>query len=387
MDTQDKVYRKLQQHLDRQPIGFPATRSGAELRVLKHLFSPREAAVAARLSYRPQPLDVLFAASGDLVDSPEELAAILDSIQRKGGIETVEQNNATCYCNSPLVVGMYEMQVGRLTPEFIRDFKDYSSTREFGISFLGSEVPQMRIIPVSRSIHPQQSISSYDEIRAIMAVNPGPFAVMDCICRKKSALAGSPCAVTDREETCLGMGSVVETVIKSGSGREISRSDALAILEENQKQGLVLQPSNTEAVEFICSCCGCCCGMLSIHKSLPKPNDFWASNFYAAVDGGACIGCGICEKRCHVGAVKLPGKKEAAVVDLNRCLGCGVCVPTCPEEAIALVKKPVETVPPKTRHDLHEKIMARKKGKLGKVKLTGKLLVDTLTTGQGTLLK
>ena len=38
----DKIYRELQKHLDRQPIGFPATKSGVELKILTRLFTPRQ---------------------------------------------------------------------------------------------------------------------------------------------------------------------------------------------------------------------------------------------------------------------------------------------------------------------------------------------------------
>ncbi|MEE9379559.1 MAG: hypothetical protein V3V33_16155 [Candidatus Lokiarchaeia archaeon] len=34
-----KIYRKLQEHLDRLPIGFPSTKSGVELKLLKYLFN------------------------------------------------------------------------------------------------------------------------------------------------------------------------------------------------------------------------------------------------------------------------------------------------------------------------------------------------------------
>ena len=34
------IYRKLQQHLDKMPVGFPSVKSGADIRVLKHLFTP-----------------------------------------------------------------------------------------------------------------------------------------------------------------------------------------------------------------------------------------------------------------------------------------------------------------------------------------------------------
>ena len=127
--------------------------------------------------------------------------------------------------------------------------------------------------------------------------------------------------------------------------------------------------------------------MLSIHKSLPKPLDFWVSNFYAVVDADACNGCGICQKRCQVGAIRVAAKKQPAVVNLDRCIGCGVCVPGCPQNAITLQKKPSEIKPPETRQQLHEIIMANKKGRWKKLKLTGKLVVDAIRTGQTGLFK
>jgi len=77
-------------------------------------------------------------------------------------------------------------------------------------------------------------------------------------------------------------------------GRAIDLSEAILILKENQAQGLVLQPSNTQDIDFICSCCGCCCGLLGIHKKLPMPLDFWVTNFYARIDTDLCTGCKKC---------------------------------------------------------------------------------------------
>jgi Fe-S-cluster-containing hydrogenase component 2 len=95
----------------------------------------------------------------------------------------------------------------------------------------------------------------------------------------------------------------------------------------------------------------------------------------------------VCQRRCQVGAISVPAKKQPATVDLNRCLGCGLCVPTCPTQSITLVKKPVEVKPPLTREELNEVLMAGKPGRLGKLKLTGKLIVDSLRTGHMDLFK
>ncbi|MGD8952610.1 MAG: 4Fe-4S dicluster domain-containing protein [Desulfobacterales bacterium] len=382
MDPDDQIYIRLQKHLDDQAVGFPATRSGVEIKILKHIFTPQEAEIVSYLNYKPQPLQTIFGRVEHLVETPAELEKLLDRIQKKGGIESKIKNGLTHYCCAPLVVGMYEFQLGRLTPEFLKDFNEYTSNKKFGIEFLSTELPQMRTIPVSKSIHPQHNVSTFDEVTSLLQQAEEPFAIIECICRKKKEMEGHACNVTDRKETCLAIGSVARMVLQGGNGREIARDEALTILEENQKKGLVLQPSNTEKVDFICSCCGCCCGMLAVHKVLPRPLDFWASNFLAKVAADKCDACGACENRCQVGAVAVSEEKQYALMAPERCLGCGVCVTTCPTDAITLSKKPTEVRPPRTREDLYDIIMNKKKNRLEKIKLTGKLVVDAIRTGK-----
>jgi hypothetical protein len=85
--TNDEIYVRLQQHLDRQAIGFPASKSRAELRILRHIFTPHEAEIATYLSYKHAPLDALYDRLRHLVASPDELAQVLAGILKKGGIE------------------------------------------------------------------------------------------------------------------------------------------------------------------------------------------------------------------------------------------------------------------------------------------------------------
>ena len=387
MDNNEDAYVRLRKHLNKQAVGFPATKSGVELRILKHIFTPEEALIATCLSYKLEPLETLFQRAGHQVESSEALARVLDGIQKKGGIETHIKDGRKYYCNAPLVVGMYEMQLNRLTPEFIKDFEEYTHDKKFGIEFLSTDRPQMRTVPIAKSILPQHHIGTYDEITTLLRNSDGPFVILECICRKKRELEGEACRVTDRKETCLGLGSMAQSALMSGNGRQISRDEAISIIEQNQKDGLVLQPSNTGKTDFICSCCGCCCGMLQMHMKLPKPLDFWVSNFHAAVDAGSCSGCGVCEKRCQVGAVRVSGENKPAVVDLDRCIGCGLCVPTCANKAMSLRKKMTEQIPPQTREDLYEIIMANKKGRLGKFKLNMKFFIDAVRAGRTDLLK
>lgn len=383
----DAPYDRLRAHLDRQAVGFPATRTGAEIRLLKHIFTPKQADIAACLGFRPDPLETVFERARHLVASPRELEDLLTEMQKNGGVEIRTRAGKRHYCNAPLVVGMYEFQLDRLTPEFLRDFDEYATSLRFGVAFLSADPPQMRTIPVSKSIRPQHRIGVFDDVAVLMSRAEGPFVVVECICRKKTAMEGHACKVTHRKETCLAIGDIARTALMANIGREISRGEALAVLAENQKEGLVLQPSNTRSVDFICSCCGCCCGMLQVHQLLPRPNAFWATNFHARVDAAACSGCGVCERRCQVGAIHVASETGTASVNAERCLGCGVCVPACPENAVGLVKNPQEKHLPETRDALYERIMANKKGPWEKWKLTARLFADALRTGRFRLLK
>jgi Pyruvate/2-oxoacid:ferredoxin oxidoreductase delta subunit len=387
LHRKDPSYIKLQRHLNRQAVGFPATRSGAELRILAHIFTPRQARIATCLSYQFQSLEQIYDKARHWVDSIEALAQELSDLQAKGGLETKIEEGVSYYCNAPLVVGMYEFQLNRLTPEFLRNFDTYKSSSQFAVALLSTQRPQMRTIPIAESITVRHAVSTYDEVKSLLRQAQPPYAIFECICRKTKALKGEACHMTRRKETCLAVGHMAQTALNCGAGREISLDETLSIMDQNQKEGLVLQPSNTQKAEFICSCCGCCCGMLNMQKRLPMPLDFWTTNYYAAIDPALCTSCGKCQRRCQVNAATNGAKKEPARIDVTRCIGCGLCVPTCPGQAITLVKKPTEIKPPRTRQDLYDEIMAKKKGAWGKLKLQGSLVFDALRTGQLHLLK
>lgn len=56
------------------------------------------------------------------------------------------------------------------------------------------------------------------------------------------------------------------------------------------------------------------------------------------IDREKCIGCGLCTKACHQGAIQLIDGKATLVSD-SYCDGLGMCLPACPVDAIQLVEK------------------------------------------------
>jgi len=369
-----QVYRDLQEHLDKQAVGFPATKSGVELRILKRFFNPEEARLAMHLNYKPSSVEHIYETAREMVIPLNYMEKMLDGMMRNGVIGHVEREGTRYFHTIPFVVGMYEGQLNKLTPGFLREVALYTSTRAFGLEFLSTELPQMRTIPVRESIPLDYHVTNYEHLTDIISGTDGPIIIMECICRKKAKMQGNPCQQTTRLETCMAFGDIARNLLMFGTGRSISKEEGLEIAQQNESDGLVLQPSNTQKVEFVCACCGCCCGVLHIQKMIPKPVDFWSTNYYAEVNSKNCAGCGICESRCQVGAIIINERLNVSMVNLDRCIGCGNCITTCPSGVISLLMKEKQTIPPPDSEKLYDIIMANKKGRLGKIKLAARLI-------------
>ena len=268
--NQDAIYRLLQQHLDKQAVGFPATRSGADIRFLTMLFTPEEARVALKLSYEPTPQNrVISDALRDF--SGDQTVALLESAFQKGAIGWKLKDGVPHWYVMPVVIGMYEAQDGNPSQEFLDAAGQYMRTMQYGKAFLSVKPSQMRTIPIRKSVTVEHYISTYDEIRSLVESSKGPFVILKCICREAQRVQGKPCKQTSRLETCLGMGDMASMVLRRNHGREIAADEALTILQQNEDDGLVLQPANEQKPEFVCSCCGCCCGMLAIPENAAAP--------------------------------------------------------------------------------------------------------------------
>jgi len=365
MSDDESIYRGLQKHLDQQAVGFPTGGSGADTRLLKRLFSPEEARLAKYMSYKPAPVSrIARPAAGEF--STEQVEHMLDSMFMKGAVGWKKKDGVNCWFLMPLVVGMYEAQGGKPSPGFLADMDAYTKTMAYGKSFLGVKPSQMRTIPVNKAIPVEHHVATYDSIRAIVQDSPGPFVILRCICRESMEMRGKPCAKTSRKETCMGFGDLASAFLRRKQGREITRDEALSILQKNEDDGLVLQPANARKPEFVCSCCGCCCGMLSFQKFLPHPVDFWTTGYFAEVAVESCSGCGKCVARCQVGAVSVADKK--AQINLSRCIGCGLCVTACPSKSITLKKKGNGVVLPEDEESLYDEVMTNKPGAFGRFK-------------------
>ncbi len=347
----DQVYRNLQKRLDTHPVGFAASANNADIKLLKHIFTPEQAELMCRLGWHYRSTADLYAHVADLVGSQVKLGQILHDILKKGGVFYRKEDDQETWAIAPLIVGMYEWQIDRLTPTMLNDFHDYGSSPK--TTPPPKERPwQMRVIPIEKSVAQDLLIGNFDEIRNHVKSAGDSIASLECICRKTHSMSGDACSHTSRKNTCMAFHYWAEQTIAQGTGRRISQEEALAVLAENQKEGLVLMPSNSKTAEFVCSCCSDCCGPLSGLRASERPSEEALTNYRAKIDEQACIGCGSCAEACPMEAITVD--EDFAQINELRCIGCGVCVAQCDSEAAQLTRKPQEIQPPATMDDLYE---------------------------------
>jgi Pyruvate/2-oxoacid:ferredoxin oxidoreductase delta subunit/DNA-binding Lrp family transcriptional regulator len=354
------IYQQLAQHLDGLPGGYPATESGVELRILRRLFTPEEAQLAVSLTMLPEPVEKIAQRCGV---EPEDISDRLYEMSRKGLLMRSQRHGDTRhseyrYSANQFVIGIWEYQVNRLTPELIEDMNEYIP--ELFKPEVWRKAPQLRTIPIQASLDADRSVLAYEQAEELVRTQT-QIAVAPCICRREHKMVGEGC--DKPEESCLVFGRGTEYYIDNGLGRSIEVDEALQILERAEEAGLVLQPSNSQRIVNICTCCGCCCQVLKSIKRHPQPASVVSSAFYAEVDTTECIACEDCVERCQMDAITM---EEVALIDLDRCIGCGLCVTSCSSESIYLVRKSEEDLQPVPRtfgHALLNLSKARGKGR------------------------
>src|ERR1035437_1255357 len=371
----DTLYRQLQQHLDRMPVGFPATESGVEIRILRQLFTPEEAEIALQASAIPEPASIIHRR----VKPGMTLAEVTNQLEQmaaKGLIMRIPAKAETLYGKMIFAVGVYERQLNRLTPELERDCRAYL-LGAFGQAFHSKKTTQLRVVPVNKTIATERNVATYAGLRAYVESSAGPFATMTCICRHGRELLGEKCTQTSLRENCLTFAVAAREMVRIGQARSISREEMLELLNVADKEGLVLQPENTKSPLFVCCCCGCCCGVLTSAKRFPRPVEYFSANFQAEVDASLCDACGVCQSRCQMDAL-LDGNGDGdgkPRVDRERCIGCGLCVSTCPSGALRLAENPRRKVPPDDTRALYMQLLQERYGPWGMAKLAGRKLL------------
>ncbi len=219
MQATNDVYHKPRKHSDNMPVGFPESESGAEIRLLRHLFSPREARIALELSALPEPLEKIHKRLGNTGISIGELENDLDGLVKKGAILGgklfEELGPGKYYSKAMLAIGMYELQGEELTTDFEKDYQEYGKEK-FLKEFVTKKTSQMRTIPIHKSVKTDRFVGSYDDIKKLVQNTGGKIGVLKCICRHGKDLTEKPCAHSDIRETCFVLESTASHLLDLG---------------------------------------------------------------------------------------------------------------------------------------------------------------------------
>ena len=380
MDTEDLIYRSLQQHQDRLPGGFPAVESGLDISLLKHFFTPEEAGIAVQLSMKPEPLNRIHrrVKNSGIDMSARELQQLLDDMMLNGIILTVREGyDETHYCNAEFAMGgIFNFQLNRLTEDLLKEYHQYQAERRSLGGRSSGVAPPLRTIPVAESIPvPEQyRIADYEDVRQLIQKATGEIAVANCICRLTSGILETGCQKTDLVEACLMIGpDHARRHVEMGIGRYISKEEAFGILDKARQDGLVLQPENSQNPEAICCCCGDCCVLLKMLTRHPRPVELFATNYFAEFNAELCNGCGECVSKCQLEAREIVD--SVAALNLDRCIGCGACVVLCSQGANALRQKEPVKIPLKDKTTVNMKTLSGRVGKWNMMKIRARMML------------
>ncbi|MDX9787428.1 MAG: 4Fe-4S binding protein [Desulfobacterales bacterium] len=347
----EEGYIRLREFLDSLPGGYPATPSGVEIKILKKLFTPDQAELAVKLKVEAESVPHIAARTG--MDE-KALSEKLETMVKNGLIFRQFDGETPKYRAVHFIVGILEFQVNRMDKEFAELFEQF-------LPFLVMNKPtmlsdQLRVVPVNNAFNANSKIATYNRIRELIR-DDDLIGVAQCVCRQEQKLLGNECR--HPSETCLTFGTFARFYLDNGNARKITKNEALQILDRAEENGLVLEASNTQKLEYICCCCSCHCGVLKNIAQLPNPADFVTSYYQAVIDSDVCIGCGECLEICPM---KAPYQDEADQyrVSKERCIGCGLCVPKCAVEAISMkLKKSEKEEPPQTLEQVFNQMLAR----------------------------
>jgi Fe-S-cluster-containing hydrogenase component 2 len=309
-------------------------------RIFRILADAREARLLMAAS-PPATLEQLAERTG--LDTAE-IQAMVHALFQKGLLFFAERNGVRKYYRVRHVPQLHDATAVApdASPELLDLWRHYTDNEwtEYARK-IEAFVPQapIRVIPVNVTMEASSKILAFDDVRKVVE-EAGSLAVTRCTCRLIARRCDKPL------EVCIQVNRAAEYALARGTGRAISKEEAVGILRECEEAGLVHVVDNRREVDHvICNCCQCCCMNWPPVKAGVK-RFVVPSRFAASVDPETCSGCEACLERCYFQAIQMGGQGGTALVDRDKCMGCGLCAVTCPTGAMRLEEvRPEEFIP------------------------------------------
>jgi len=266
-----------------------------------------------------------------------EVAKRLNTLFLKGLIYKSKKPDGTKYYRVRHVIQMHDATaiVDNPDPELINLWKKYMD-QEFDEQMRQIEgflpAPAARVIPIDISLDGHKTqVLAFDDTRKIFD-DARSIAVTKCSCRVIDGACGKPV------EVCIQINKAADYAVERGTGRKITKDEALDIMKECAKEGLIPCADNKRSVDMvICNCCEDCCENWSSIRA--GEGKFIApSRFAAVVDIDECSSCEECVEKCFFDAINMDGEGGTAAIIPEKCMGCGVCTVDCPTEALSMTE-------------------------------------------------
>jgi Pyruvate/2-oxoacid:ferredoxin oxidoreductase delta subunit len=326
--------------------------------LVEELFTPEEAAVYNAIPKGYHPAEAIAREMGKEVD---EIKSVLESMAFKGLCTAGSRGGVTFYSAPPFWPGIFEFQFMRGT-RTERDRKLARLIHAYKTAVDAEQGPEKityptnRVIAVDRKIQAENTVHTYQQVASYIE-KYHPLSVATCFCRHEAKLIDEKDDCGKPDEVCMQFGMGAQFVIDRKMGREISKEEALEVLNKAEEAGLVHATLNRQEIDLLCNCCGCHCTILKTALAQPKPGLNLNSGFKPQHDYGLCTSCGVCVDRCPAQALAM-GNEDRPEVNLDRCIGCGVCASGCDFDAIRLVERAGILPPPFDQKALAEAVKA-----------------------------
>lgn len=373
--TVSPAYQMLRNRINRNGIGVGSLiTKDHQLDLWPTLFTEEEAQ-----AYIEMPMYKMFSAADFAKVSgrtEEACLKLCNAIADRGLLRRVHKDGEPYFNTLGSEYGYYESYVQHFDKNFLA-LKDLNKADDFGKAFLDSGTTMYRTLPVDLDVVIDGKYTQWDDWRDIFKRH-NKFAVSPCMCRSnqmiQSGMAENVQDILAQEarmdckhpvETCISSGEQAEYFIEINAGREITADEAIAIVENAIKQGMIIETVYTKAAESICCChADCCLNVGSVRKLNGGPAVEAYSNFHLAHQRENCIKCGSCVAQCPMGSIVMDEKEGYPIVD-SACVRCGQCATVCPQGVRGLILKDENELPP-IPENLLEDYIVKARNRIGK---------------------
>ncbi|MCX6013108.1 MAG: hypothetical protein NTV30_06815, partial [Chloroflexi bacterium] len=279
-------------------------------RILEHMFISLELEVMHSLLHLP--LDNQVENLAKMFDMPvEQIADILEGGFQKGVL--FPRDRKTRYGYRFIPRGMQQIHDGmnsnpaldlKYGPKIYHLYNDWCYHEEGLYDYLGQKRRHEKGIPQGRRVLPAfeailagpdaDKIQPWEDGRVVINSH-FRWALAYCSCRRRVSGGGMTCKRTS-SHVCLNFDIAAETVILR-NGREISREEALEVLKQAHRDGLVGSMEHYQTTDFflLCFCCDDCCHHWAPHiRQWGEYDPGWRgkkSRWEVSIDEGMCNAC------------------------------------------------------------------------------------------------